>query len=343
MSAQTTDLPQRRATILRVIVAEHIASAVPVPSESIARGYSLGISPATIRHEMARLEEEGYINRPHTSAGGVPTDRAYRYYVECLVQESKIGRKDQMAIRRFFEESEQEPEAWARLAVSILTERLESIAVATVPRAAVCRFRHVDLVALQELLILLVLVLQEGMVRKRILALSQAMSQDELTASANKMNASYQGLSCRQIGASDVDLSPVEQGIKHTVMGMMQTEERQQNEQFYLDGLRYLISQAESIRERSLLSLVEAIEERTLLSNLLRSLGDISGTRVTIGNENREEALQGCSVILSNYGVDERRGAVGVIGPTRMPYGRVIPTVDFISSVLSDMFGRIYT
>lgn len=336
------ELPERRATILRIIVAEYIASAGPVASDIIARGYSLGISPATIRHEMARLEEEGYVSRPHTSAGGVPSDKGYRYYVGCLLKESRLRPGDQVAIRRFFNEAEQELEAWARLAVTVLTQRLESIALATLPRAPVCHFRHVDLVALQELLILLVLVLQEGGIRKRILAPTEVVSQDGLTACANRMNAAYQGLSYRQISAREAGLSPIEEQVTDVVMRTMEAEDEQQYEQFYVDGWRHLVGQTEFMKGNRMLSLVEALEERSILRSLLASAASESGVTVTIGNENKAEALQECSVILSDYGVEERRGAIGVIGPTRMPYSRAIPIVDCVSAIMSDLVGRIY-
>lgn len=342
MGGKPGEFSERRGTVLKIIVAEHIASATPVASENISRYYSLGISPATIRHEMARLEEEGYITRPHTSAGGVPSAKGYRYYVESLIREATLGRPDQMAIRHFFEEAEQEPEAWARLAVTILTDRLESFALATLPRVPVCRFRYLNLLAVQELLILFVLVLQEGLINKRLLSMAHAVSQDELTACANKVNAAYQGLSYRQIAAKKIELSPLEEQITDVTVQMMQSEEKQQHEQFYLDGLRHLVSRAELMQGRSMLRLVEAIEGRRVLSDLLSSLRDESGIKVTIGDENKEEALQECSVILSSYGVDDRKGAIGVIGPTRMPYNRAIPIVEYVSAVMSELLGSVY-
>jgi len=342
MGEKSAEFSERRGTILKIIITEHIASAAPVGSESIARYYSLGISPATTRHEMARLEEEGYIVRPHTSAGGVPSAKGYRYYVGSLIREAKLSRTDQMAIRRFFEEAEQEPEAWARLAVTILTNRLESFALATLPRAPVCRFRHVNLIVIQELLILFVLVLQEGLIKKRLLSVAQTMSQDELSACASRLNAAYHGLSHRQITAKKIELSTMEEQITEVTVQMMQSEEKQQHEQFYLDGLRHLVNRAEFMQGKSMLRLVEAIEGRSVLSNLLCSLRDEPGIKVTIGDENKEEALQECSVILSSYGVDERKGAIGVIGPTRMPYNRAIPVVEYISAVMSELLGSVY-
>lgn len=336
------ELTERKGTILKIIVGEYVASATPVASESIARGYSLGISPATTRHEMARLEEEGYIARPHTSAGAVPSDKGYRYYVECLLKEARLSQEEQLAIQHFFCEVEQEPENWARLAVTVLTQRLKSIALATPPRAPVCHFRHLDLVALQELLILLVLVLQEGKIKQQLFASEQAASQDELTALANKLNAAYQGLTYTQIGAQELDLSPIEERIIGTIVQVMEAEDKQQYKQFYLDGWRHLVSQAEFIKSKKMLNLIEALEERSILNNLLSSLGNESGVKVTIGSENTEEVLQECSVILSNYGARERRGAIGVIAPTRMPYSRAIPTIDYVSTIMSELVSGVY-
>jgi len=336
------ELPERRETILKIIVGEYVASATPVASESIARGYSLGISPATTRHEMARLEEEGYIARPHASAGSIPSDKGYRYYVECLLKEAKLSQEEQLAIQRFFYQAEQEPEKWARLAVTVLTQRLKNIALATPPHAPVCHFRHLELIALQELLILFVLVLQEGKIRQQLLALEQAASQDELTALANRLNAAYQGLTYSQIGAQELESSPIEERISGIIMQVMEAEDKQQYEQFYLDGWRHLVSQAEFIKSKKMLHLIEALEERSILNKLLSSLGNESGIKVTIGSENEEEVLQECSVILSNYGTQGRRGAIGVIAPTRMPYSRAIPTVDYVSTIMSELVSGVY-
>lgn len=341
MGEKMVELPERRGTILKIVVAEYIASANPVASEVIARGHTLGISPATTRHEMARLEEEGYITRPHTSAGGIPSDKGYRYYVERLVNESKLEVEDQLAIRRFFHGGEQEPEAWARLAVTLLTQKLESIAIATLPRASMCHFRHLDLVALHDLLVLLVLVLQEGKIKKQLFTPAEAASQDEMTACANRMNAAYQGMSHRQIELQEIELSATDNQVVGVVMQIMDAEDRHKFEQFYLDGWRHLVGHTELMKGKRMLNLVEALEERSILLSLLRSLGGETGIKVTIGNENDEEALRDCSVIMSNYGVDETRGAIGVIGPTRMPYSKAIPIVDCVSAVMSDLVSGI--
>jgi len=335
-------LPERRGFILKIIVGEYISSGFPIASENIARGYDLGISPATIRHEMARLEEEGYISRPHISAGGVPSVKGYRYYVEYLIREAKLSNEEEKAIQRLFHDVGQEMEEWARLAAAFLSQRLKSIALVTLPRAPVCHFRHLHLVALQEFHVLFVLLFQEGRVKQRLLILDQSVSQEELTVLANRFNTIYEGLSYSQIGAQEAELSSLESKIKEVIMQTMQAEDDQQYDQYYLDGWRHLLSQPEFVKGENTLGLVEALEEGSLLNSLLDSLGSESRVKVIIGDENRAVALHEYSVILSNYG-DRAKGAIGVIGPTRLPYYQAIPTVDYLSSIMSGILNEIFT
>lgn len=336
------ELPQRSGTILKIIVGEYISSGVAVSSDTIYRRYSLRASPATIRHEMAYLAEEGFISRPHTSAGGVPSDRGYRYYVEDLLDEAHITAEERAAIRRRFKQARQEPDEWARLAVSILTQKLQNIALATPLRAPLCHLRHLDVVSLEGRMILVVLVLKEGKTRQRFLTLDRTVPQDALTAAAGRLSEACRGLTAPEIRAGALQLSPVEEIISETTLRMMQAEDAHQHEQYYLDGWRYLMAQASAIRASRMLSLVEALEERSILGTLLANLEGTPGVRITIGNENEDEALRECTVVISNYGAGERRGAIAVIGPTRMSYGRVIPIVDYVSTLMSELVNETY-
>lgn len=336
------ELPQRTGMILKIIVGEYISSGVAVSSDTIYRGYSLRASPATIRHEMAYLAEEGFIARPHTSAGGIPSDKGYRYYVEDLMNKAQITAEERAAIRRRFKQARQEPDEWARLAVSILTQRLQNIALATPLRAPLCHFRHLDIVSLEGLMILVVLVLREGKTKQRFLTLDHPLSQDALTASAARLSEAHRGKTASGIRASSLRLSPTEKTVTETIMRMMQAEDAHHHDQCYLDGWRYLMAQAGMIRTNRMLSLVEALERRSMLGTLLANLEGEAGIRITIGNENEDEALRECTVVMSNYGAGEHRGAIGVIGPTRMPYGRVIPVVDYVSSLMSELVSRTY-
>ncbi len=344
MRANMADLSRRQGAILKVVVGEYIASGMPVPSEILARRHSLGVSPATIRNDMASLEQQGYIIRPYACAGGVPSDLGYRYYVGSLSNELKMNQRDRRSIQRFFGQMEQEPDEWARLAVSLLTQRLQSIALATPPRATVCHFGRLDLVGLQELLVMLVLVLQEGQIGQRLIVLEEIARQDELSAIANKLNRAYWGQDHEGISdlSIDVQLSPVEERITGLIMGIMEAEDDRQYERYYLDGWRYLLGNVDVIGSQQMVRLAQALEERTVLNRLLGRLGNSAGIRITIGNENADEALQGCTVILSNYGARGKRGAIGVIGPTRMAYSRAIPMIEYVSTLMSGLVESVY-
>jgi len=334
-------LTERRGTILRIITSEYIALGNPVASENIALHRALKVSPATTRNEMARLEEEGYITRPHISAGAVPTDKGYRYYVEYLIKGARLREEEKHTIQQLFYEAEQELQEWVRLAAEFLSQRLKNIALVTLPHSLVCHFRHLDLVALQEYQVLFVLLLQEGEVKKRLISLTQAVSQDDLNTLANRLNQDYNGLNHYQISAQELELSSLEEQFTEVVLQTMQGEDEQQYAQFYLDGWRHLLNQPDFLKGEKTSYLAEALEERSLLNSILESLGSESGVKVFIGNENKEQALQECSVILSNYGT-QARGTIGIIGPTRMPYHQVIPTVDYLSSVMSRIVNAIY-
>ena len=162
-----------------------------------------------------------------------------------------------------------------------------------------------------------------------------------LTAFANHLNTIYKNLTYPQIDAQETELSPIEEKVTESILQTMQAESKQQYDQFYLSGWRHLLSQPEFMKGEETLSLAEALEERGLLNSLLSSLENASEVKVTIGNENKEEALQKFSVILTKYGV-QARGAIGIIGPTRMPYHQAIPTVDYLSSVMSRVMNQMY-
>lgn len=335
-------LSARRGLILKIIVEEYVATTVPVASEVIARNYTLKVSPATIRNDMARLEEEGYLLRPHTSAGGMPTDKAYRYYVESLLQEVDLPEEERLTIRHLFHQVERELEEWVRLASVILSRRVHNVAVVTLPQAKECRLKHLELVALQEFIVLLILVLREARIRKQLLTFEQVVSQDELTVVANKLNFRYAGLTSSQIRSREFRVSPAEKEITEIIVRAMEGEDERQHAELYLNGLRHLLRQPEFAKSSQALEILELLEEKSSLAATLSSLRGGEGVQVTIGGENKEQALQTCSLILSSYGIpQEARGIIGVIGPTRMHYEQAIPTVRYLSTLMSEMVSEL--
>ncbi len=336
-------LSERKEHILRIIVGEYISLASPVGSEAIARRYGLGLSAATIRNEMARLEEDGYIIRPHISGGGIPSDRGYRYYVESMVQE-EVPLEEQRMLSHLFLQVERELAEWNRLAAALLARMVHNVAIVTSPKAAASRVKHLELVALQESLALLILLFQQAKLRQQLVAFDEVISQGELGAISRKLNALFQGLTRSQVLARSEGLSPIEEQVKNAVVQIMAGEDERKYEEPYIEGLRHILTQPEFAHAQNMLCLMEVLESRDMVRYLLPEMLVEGGVRVIIGAENREDAMKECSMVVTRYGVPgEVNGVLGVIGPRRMPYGRAISSVRYMGSLMSDLVAELYT
>jgi len=335
-------LTSRAETILKSIVRQYIAQAAPVPSQSVFNDYELRVSPATIRNEMARLEQEGYIIRPHPSAGSVPSDKGYRHYVESLT-EVILPLAEQRLIGHLFHQVKREQEEWLRLAATVMAQLTQNVAVVTKPKPVDCQFKRLELVALQDLLVLVVLILRGARVKQQLVTFDPPIPQDGLTAMANKLNEAYSGLSSSQILAKDIELSPVERQLTDCLVKIMQAEDASDYEEPYFDGFHFILNQPEFSHTSRMLDLMDLIEHRSLLKAIFPQELGIYEVQVIIGRENSTEAIHNCSVVISRYGLlEEAAGIIGVIGPTRMPYGRTISTVSYLSSVLGKLVAELY-
>ncbi|MBI4186337.1 MAG: heat-inducible transcription repressor HrcA [Chloroflexi bacterium] len=335
-------LSLRSASILKTIVGHYIARATPVSSQTVTEVCALGVSPATIRNEMAHLEDEGFITRCHPSAGSVPSDKGYRYYVESLEKVS-LPPSEQFLISHLLHQVDRETEKWLSLAATLIARSSQNVAIVTTPRPAHCKLKHLELVSLQDSLALLVLVFHGARVRQQLMTFDQALPQEELTATANKLNAVYSGLCRSEIsGKATETLSAAEQQVADCVLKLMHLEDEQEHEETYLDGLHFMFSQPEFARSQQFTALMELLDQRRLLNVLSDRLAGY-GVHVIIGKENTSEAIQSCSVVIGRYGIpDEAIGTVSVVGPTRMPYPRIISTINYLSSLLSMMVAELY-
>jgi len=335
-------LTLRREAVLRIIVSEYIATAVPVASETIFRNYQLGVSPATIRNDMAYLEGEGYIIRPHTSAGSVPLDKGYRHYVESLTKESGLPLEEQNHIRKLFSEVEEEFERWLKLTATIVSHLVKNAALVTFPKPRQCQFRHLELVALQELVALMVLVLSEAIIKRQVLSFDGPVTQDQLTIMANRLNSAYSGLTSSEILAKKLEFSSEDEQVTGVVIDVMTTEDELEYEEPYLDGLRLMLGQPEFAQKDRMLSIMELMETKEWLNSAFSLRSSDVGVQVVIGEENRDEALRDLSLVFSGYGIHGRvGGTIGVIGPTRMDYRRAISAVDYMSGILSELVAGV--
>jgi len=332
----------RKDSILKAIVGQYIAGAVPVSSQCITDECRLGVSPATIRNEMAYLDQEGYITRPHPSAGSMPSDKGYRYYVDTL-DDVRLPLAEQRLVSHLFHQVERKLEEWLSLAAMLISRSAQSVAVVTMPKPADSQCKHVELISLQDLLVLIIFVLRGAKIKQQLITFDQAISQPTLTAIANKLNTAYSGLTRSQILAKDVELTSTEQQLTDFLVNMMQSEDEREYEEPYLDGWHFMLNQPEFVHGHRMLALMELVEHKNLLKVIIPPQLTGRGVQVIIGKENKAEVIHDYSVVISRYGLlDEAIGTIGIVGPTRMPYARAISTVDYLSSVLSELAAELY-
>ncbi len=339
------ELTGRQEMILGLVVHEFVRTAVPVGSRTLVEKYGLNVSPATVRNEMARLEELGYLTHPHTSAGRMPTDLGYRYFVERLLQETELPLAERRTIAHQFQQIRQEVEEWMPLAASVLARTTRSAALVTAPRAARARYRHLQLISTQGRLVLLVLVLQGGLVKQQMLTLPEPLPQPVLSEVADRLNQLCAGLTAEEIEAHIPTLPLFEADIAQLAVGMMHRADLSTADEVYHDGLTELLQEPEFTEGGQAQSVLRVLEERSFLEAVLAdTLGPTIGSvRVVIGGEGRFDELQACSLILSRYGVAGlATGALGVLGPTRMGYGRAISAVRFVAGLLSELVHDVF-
>jgi heat-inducible transcriptional repressor len=328
---------ERRGTVLRVIIEDYITGAVPVASSAIVGKYGLKVSPATIRNDTAYLEREGYVLHPHRSAGSVPTDKAYRYYVELIGEEIELPRVEHYLIHQISQEAKEELEQWLRTVAALLARLVRNLVVITTPKAACCRFKHLDLVALQDFMALLIVVLYEAKVRRQVLSFSRKVNQDELTKLANKLTSIYAGMTSSEILATKERFSSEEKQISECLAEIVADEDKLEYGEPYLEGLCLLLSQPEFTNSPRMLKILEVLEGEDWLRNIFCQEFSKGGVKVVIGEENQEPALQDLSLVTSQYGVpDKASGIVGVIGPKRMDYAKAISSLNWLSTLLSN-------
>ena len=335
-------LSVRSGKILNSIIRQYIASAAPVPSQVIAEDAGLKVSPATIRNEMANLEHEGYLVRPHTSAGCIPSDKGYRHYVESI-ENTMLPRDEQRLISHTFHQVEKEVETWLSLTASLLARLVQNVAVVSLPKSTDCKLKHVEIIALQDSRALAVVVLYGAKVKQKIVTFDENVSQEALAVVCNKLNAAYYGLTGQQILDKKPEMSELEKQATDFLVEIMQAEDSQDYEEPYLEGWHFILNQPEFAQSDHMRALMELVEHRGLLKVIVPTKFNRQGVHVIIGRENKEEAIQNCSVVICQYGLpDEATGTIGVVGPTRMPYSRTIPTVYYLSSVLSGLVAGLY-
>jgi len=308
-------LTERQEKILDFIVREYTDTATPIGSSAIVEREGLGISSATVRNEMAQLEKLGYLTHPHTSAGRIPTAEGYRYFVEYLMKEA------------------------------ILASKASTASLVTAPRARRSRLKRLELIPMSETTTLLLLVLREGTIRRRIINLGAIRYRAALSALASELNTLLLDLNSAEVRAKSAQLKPVQEEVGEHVAELMDDVDLQHSPELYRYGLAHILRQPEFADTEKMERVVGILEQPGYLESLLGEIGlSQGGVQIIIGGEDRWPEISELSLVLARYGMAwQITGVVGVMGPTRMPYSSNIPMVSYMADLMSKLVRGWYS
>jgi len=334
-------LSERQQAVLGMIVSEYVASAAPVGSDTIVRKYCPGVSAATVRHDMVTLASAGYVYLPHTSAGRVPSDEGYRYYVRQLMQPAELSPDERRTIDHLFHQIERDLGQWTQLAATVLAQSTGNASIVTSPRVRQSQFRHLQLIATQDCAALVVALLGEGTLHQQLLVQSQPLRQGELDGVARRLNAELRGLSAAEIQGWLGTQSSLERGVRDCLVDLMRRADQQALPGVCHGGVSSLLAQPEFARGEKAQEILRAFEQTALAVELADAVLEYPGVRIMIGDEVPWPILHGCAVVGARYGTGHSGGAMAVIGPTRMRYDRVIATIQYVGEVMTDLWAEL--
>lgn len=344
------DLDIRARRLLRTLIAQYLADGEPVGSRTLSRSSGLDVSPATIRNIMADLEDAGLVASPHTSAGRVPTPRGLRLFVDSLIELQPLPHEEMARLQRELPIGPTNTRDLLGNVSSLLSAMTHFAGVVTVPRQVDFPLRHIDFVALPDARVLVILVFSDNQVQNRVIQLAKPLEPAELEQAANYLNAHFAGLRLddirahllRELREASSELNRLMSSAVELAAASFVPES--DSDDVLVSGQTNLMGYAELANLERLRELFEAFQKKNELLQLMEVCARAPGVRLFIGEESGFAALDGCSVVTATYGAQGRvLGAVGVIGPTRMAYERVIPVVQATAGVLSDALNRAAT
>ncbi|MEX2426413.1 MAG: heat-inducible transcriptional repressor HrcA [Thermomicrobiaceae bacterium] len=340
----TGELSARQRKILKLIVQDYVQTGRAVGSKALIDRYKLSVSPATVRNDMGVLEEQDYLQHLHTSAGRVPTDSGYRYYVENLLGNPRVPLSDQIRIRHQFSQVEMQVAASMKLAAAVLAEASGNIALISPPRSLRETVRHFELISLRDRLVLLILVTQSGTVHESFLHLDEPLAQEALSETSRRLNDEIRDLQYREIKQRSLQQDALGSLVLEQIASLMRRTEQESSAELHSEGLERALRQPEFSQGEVAQHLLEVLRGGALLSVLLPQVSQKDDLRIFIGSENVSDQLQSYGVIIARYGAtNEVTGLLGILGPTRMPYDRSISTLRYVSQVLSDLLRHVHT
>lgn len=333
---------ERQRFLLALVVHEYARAAAPIGSRYLVEHYNLDMSSATVRNELAALTEMGYLRQPHTSAGRVPTEEGYRFFVGRLLQETHLPETVRQTISHQFFQMRNDVSQWMRLAASVLAYQSHGASLVTAPHPERSRLKHLELIATRGRQVLMVLVMTGGEVQQRFMTLGEPVSQEQLSDAASRITRQFGDQDAESIRSRLSAFSGLERDVLDWIIEDLDRAESSVSGEVYLDGLTNVLAEPEFSSSEDARRALRVLEERSLLQDLLSrtvlATGTIGGVQVLIGGEGTWDDLRQSSLLLSRYGVPGMAtGTLGVLGPMRMSYGRTISVMRFLSGILSDL------
>jgi heat-inducible transcriptional repressor len=337
-------LNERERTILRSIIYSFIQTATPVGSRYISKRNGLDLSPATVRNVMSDLEFLGYIDHPHTSAGRIPTDKGYRFYVDSLIELEALSERDQSTIQSQIHTSA-EPDEILKETSRILGTISHQLGVVSTPRVSAGVFEKLELVSISSSRIMVILSIRSGLVKTIMMEAHSEIPKSKLEEVSGLLNERLSGLTLRQIRKTFADrvrdMQDEETGLIRLFVESVDKvfDETHNKEKVHIGGTQSLLTQPEFSNAENFRGIIELLENEDIIVHILEKKepgeGNIS---VSIGSENQEEKMRELSVVTSQYTAGDVSGTVGIIGAKRMDYSKLIPLVDYMARTISLLF-----
>jgi heat-inducible transcriptional repressor len=330
------ELSERKTAILRALVQVYIGTGEPVGSEAVVQASSLGVSSATIRNELAALEELGYLSQPHTSAGRVPTDLAYRTYVDALPTRTRLRDAERLAIVQFFDEALADVDEILRGTTQLLSRLTRYASLALAPTPSATTVARAELIRLGSATLLLV-VMESGRVEKRVVDLDPDLPDEEVERLSTELNRTARGrdiaTACGDLSAKGAKDESRRAALTRIVEVLSAVEEAAEAEHVFVSGVANIAAEEAFRRRETLRHVYEALERESEVLRLLREAAAGGAMSVTIGHENRLPEMWEASVVASPYGAGA--GTIGIVGPTRMDYASAMAAVRAVAERLS--------
>ena len=340
----TQDTQDRSKRVLAALIREYIATGDPVASSAIVNAAGLGVSSATVRNILAQLEGEGYVQQPHTSAGRVPTDRGYRFYVDLLLESKRSTRTaDAVEARLRRERTGTLPDSLLSHASHVVSKASGLVGFALPPAQGASVFDRVEFVPLGSNRVLVVLVTRGGQVLQKVIEVPEALTADELRHASTYLNVEFSGLTLARARQAVRQRIDEERSLYDALFARAMRlatctfQDLADERMLFVEGTASLLDDGQGVTLSTLQTLVQMIEEKQRLVTLLNEYIDGPGLTVVIGAEHPNPTLRSFSLIASTYADPAGTGTIGVIGPTRMRYSRVIAVVDGAATAVSRM------